>query len=67
MIAFFMITEKQIEALCCLLVFVLSILYLVTTYPNVNSTNLFDDEENKFDVDEEELNLNISEIINNWR
>ena len=48
MIAFFTITDKQLEALCCAVIFVLSILYLVTTYPNVNSTNLFEDEENKF-------------------
>jgi hypothetical protein len=66
MIAFFTITEKQLEALVCTLVFVLSIFYIVTTYPNVNSTNLFEDEENKFNC-ESLSELRMIEIINNWR
>ena len=66
MIAFFTITEKQLEALSCMLIFVISILYLVTTYPNVNQTNLFEDEENIFNI-EEISEFRAAEIINNWR
>jgi len=51
MIAFFVISEKPLEALICSLIFVISILYLVTTYPSVNSTNLFESEEEKFKID----------------
>jgi hypothetical protein len=48
MIAFFVITDRQDEALCCTLIFIVSILYLVTTYPDVNSTNLFEAEDETF-------------------
>jgi hypothetical protein len=51
MIAFFVISEKPLEALICSLIFVISILFLVTTYPSVNSTNLFESEEDKFTID----------------
>lgn len=51
MIAFFVISEKPLEALICSLIFVISILFLVTTYPSVNSTNLFESEEEKFKID----------------
>lgn len=66
MIAFFVITDRQDEALCCTLIFIVSILYLVTTYPDVNSTNLFEAEDEKFQIDEEEDDR-MAEVINNWR
>lgn len=71
MIAFFTITEKQQEALMCLLIFIASILFLVTTYPAVNATNWFESEEEKFMVekidDEDDYDERFNEIVNNWR
>jgi hypothetical protein len=66
MIAFFTISEKTLEALICTAIFIVSILYLVTTYPSVNSTNLFESEDDKFKFDEED-DSHLNEIIANWR
>lgn len=66
MIAFFVITERQGEALCCTLIFILSTLYIAFTYPDVNSTNLFEAEDEKFNVDDEN-ETRVFEAINNWR
>ena len=64
MIAFFTITEKQLEALVCTFIFIFSVLYLVATYPEVNRTNLFESEDEKFALEED---LQFIETINNWR
>ena len=66
MIAFFIITERQEEALCVTLIFILSTLYIAFTYPDVNSTNLFETEDDKFQVDDES-EVRVFEAINNWR
>jgi hypothetical protein len=66
MIAFFTITEKQLYALICTAIFVTSILYLVTTYPEVNSTNLFENEDQTFKIDDED-SLKFNQTVNSWR
>lgn len=66
MIAFFTISEKQLEALACTLIFVVSILYLVTTYPSVNQTNLFESEEDKFVVEDED-EAHLQDVVASWR
>ena len=67
MIAFFSAKQLDGEAIMCTGIFLVSVLYIVIFYQEVNTYEKDDREREKFDEFVAQNPENLNSIINNWR